>query len=208
MKLNIDGLTDWLLTKIKQPMRICIAGFPSCGKSTLSNKIIRQINKTKIIESESWLHPLNYRIKKDISGSHPDSYDLKKCCSDLQAIFCGKTVHLPQYSHKIGTSNESIAIKIDSEDGVILDGTPFSLSCFNKFHNLSIFLYPKDYDIWIETSIERDVSTRYFSRSEATRHNMRKAKDMEIIRKDSTSSMFIECILNKNGFIYEVHDDN
>lgn len=162
MKLNTDGLADWLLTKTEQPLRLCIAGFPSCGKSTLSNKIIRQINKTKIIESESWLHPLAYRIKKDISGSHPDSYDLNKCCRDLQALLNGKTIRIPQYSHKIGASNESIEIKIDSEDGVILDGTPFSLSCFNKFHNLGIFLHPKDYDIWLKTSIERDVSSRYF----------------------------------------------
>ena len=118
----------------------------------------------------------------------------------LHAIFCGKTVQLPQYSHKVGASSGSTAIKIDPGDGVILDGTPFSLSCFFKFHDLSVFLYPRDYDIWLETSIERDVSGRYFSRSEATRHNMRKAKDMELFRKDSTNSIFIGCVLNKNDF--------
>lgn len=204
MKLNINGLTDWLLEKTIRPMRISIAGFPSCGKSTISNRITNKIDNTIIIESEYWLRSLRYRVENDLSGSHPDSYDLKKCCRDLYCIYNGESVQLPQYSHKIGASCGFIEIKIDPKENVILDGTPFSLSCFNEFHNLSIFLYPKNYNIWLEISIERDVSTRYFSRSEATRHNMRKAKDLEFVRNDSTNSIFIGCHLNKQDFIYEV----
>lgn len=204
MLFTIDQLADHLIQKNREPLRLRVTGFPSCGKTTLSQLIIKKLPNVKHIESECWIYSLSYRKKKDLSGAHPESYNLSKCCEDINKLLKGQEIKLNQYRHAIGKHDGYIRMKMRSEDGLILDGTPFFLSCFEVFAGMGVFLHPKNYEKWLEISITRDVSTRYFSFSEATRHNMRKARDIELVWKQSQNCIVVLCDLEKQNIIYEV----
>jgi uridine kinase len=181
-----------------------IAGFPSCGKTTISRQISKRVPNTIIIESEAWIYSLRFRIERDLSGAHPGSYDLVKCCSDLENFFAGKEINLKHYDHEIGDHGGESVMRLSDNTGVVLDGTPFSLEMFEKFAKPCVVFYPKDYNRWLEMSVNRDVTTRFFSHSEATRHNMRKARDIEKLLRDCQGYTVVYCLLDQKEFLYEV----
>ena len=191
--VTAQTLVEKLIGRIGRPFRCRITGFPACGKTTLSKLISEQIKGIGHLESESWMYSLEYRKQRDLSGSHPDGYEIEKAVKEIRAFLRGETIFMQYYSHQIGDRLHGSSITPIEGSPMILDGTPFSLSEFDALVPSCIFLRPASLEDWLQASIRRDVETRYFSKAEATRHNMRKARDMEIVLTRSPNAHIVTC---------------
>jgi uridine kinase len=186
------------------PLRIRIGGYPACGKSTLSRQIVDRLDGAIHIESESWILPLAERKIKDLSGAHPESYDIAKAVLDLGALLNGAPIHLPSYSHELGRHDGGLTVRMPRAGHLILDGTPFTVHEFDSICAFCLFLVPAHFEDWIAAAIERDVESRFFTRAEATRHNMRKARDLDLVWSRSPQAVAVKCYISSEEFHYEV----
>lgn len=185
------------------PYRIRIGGYPACGKTTLCQLLAELLPESVHIQSEAWILPLEERKARDLSGAHPDAYDIGKSLRDLDALLAGSSVVIHTYDHGLGFHSDGTVVTVKQDSPLILDGTPFTLSEYDGYGSQSIFLAPADIDDWLERAIERDVRTRHFSQSEATRHNMRKARDLDLVWRRSPDSLWARTFFNM-PYYYEV----
>jgi len=185
------------------PIRIRIGGYPACGKTTLSRKIIDRSKRALHVESESWILPLVDRKTRDLSGAHPESYDIPRAVNDLHSLINARPVYLPTYSHKLGSHDGGQMVEMLPNWDLVLDGTPFTLCEFDDFSTLCLFLVPASFEDWLTQAIQRDVETRFFTRAEATRHNMRKARDLELVWVRSPRALSVKCHLSPPEYYYE-----
>lgn len=173
--------------------RIRIGGYPACGKTTLSQELARRLPWSVHIQAESWLLPLEDRKARDLSGAHPEGYDLQRSVNDLDIVLKGLPVFLSTYNHRLGRHDGGTTVTMRLDGSLILDGTPFTLADYARFGDLSLFLVPASLEDWLARAIDRDVRARYFSKSEATRHNMRKARDLELVWRRSPGALRVRC---------------
>lgn len=186
------------------PLRVRIGGYPACGKTTLSRQLSDHLGGALHIQSESWIIPLAERRAKDLSGAHPESYDTARALTDLALLLEGTPTYLAHYSHKLGRHDGGETVHMLPSGHLVLDGTPFTLHDFDVFSDLCLFLVPARFEDWITQAIERDVQTRFFTKAEATRHNMRKARDLDLVWSRSPQAMSVKCHLSSSQFYYEV----
>lgn len=193
-----------LLEVAPKPLRIRIGGYPACGKTTLSQMLADGGKRGLHIQSEAWILSLAERRTRDLSGANPEGYHIARAVADLRAMIGGNAVYLSSYSHKLGRHDGGQPCRIPPSGNLVLDGTPFTLSEFDAFSELCLFLVPVMFEDWLTSAIERDVQTRFFTRAEATRHNMRKARDLELVWSKSPAAVSVKCHLTSSEFLYEV----
>lgn len=191
--IKAENIVDYLIQKAGSPFRLRVTGFPACGKTTISKLVRSRISDIVHIESEAWIYSLSFRKSKDYSGSHPDGYDLEAAVRDIRSLLQGKRIFIQNYDHRVGDRTDGSFLEPAIDSPIILDGTPFSLSEFDDLVPTCIFLRPSSLEDWLHASIKRDVEKRYFSEAEATRHNMRKARDMELVLERSPKAQVITC---------------
>jgi uridine kinase len=191
--ITAEKLVENLIQEIGSPFRLRITGFPACGKTTISKFVQRRIPKIAHLESEAWMYSLNYRKDRNLSGSHPDGYEIERAVKEIRSFLQGKSITIQHYDHRIGDRIDGSVVAPEPGAPVILDGTPFSFADFDNLVPACIFLQPASLEEWLKASIRRDVETRFFSKAEATRHNMRKAKDMELVLKRSPKARVVAC---------------
>lgn len=188
-----EGLVKKLIEDIAHPFRLRVTGFPACGKTTISKLIQNLIPTIAHLESESWMYSLAHRKGRDLSGSHPKGYEIKKAVKEIRSFLQGDIITIHHYDHQAGDRVKSSIVVPDLDSPVVLDGTLFSLAEFDDLIPACIFLRPFSLEDWLEASIRRDVKTRFFSKAEATRHNMRKARDMELVFNRSPKAKVVTC---------------
>lgn len=191
--ITAEEMVKKLIQYLGNPFRLRITGFPACGKTTIAKMIKDHIPIITHFESESWMYSLAYRKDRDLSGSHPESYEVEKALKEIQSFMQGNSITIGHYDHHAGDRNRYSVVLSNPNAPVVLDGTPFSLTEFDDLIPTCIFLQPFSLEDWLQASIRRDVETRFFSKAEATRHNMRKAKDMELVFKHSPKAKIVTC---------------
>jgi uridine kinase len=204
--VTAEELASKLIAEIGSPFRLRIGGFPACGKTTISNLLRTRIPSLKHIESEAWILPLVDRISLDMSGANPNGYERQRSIEDLEQFLDGRPLTLTTYDHKIGDHIPGQIIRSEPNVSFILDGTLFSLADYDKIAPACILLKPKKLEDWLQASIRRDVDTRYFSEAEATRHNMRKARDLQQVIEDSPAARVVLCSFSPDAYLYEYPD--
>ena len=193
--MTAEHFTETLIKAIAAPFRLRITGFPACGKTTLSRIIATRIPEIVHIESEAWIHSLDYRKTRDLSGAHPEGYEIHQALLDIKAFISGKSIRMRKYDHHIGDRTEVSLLASPPGVPLILDGTLFSLNEFDSLIPDCIFLRPAVFEDWLRASIKRDVEQRFFSEAEATRHNMRKARDLQLVLERSPRARCVTCHL-------------
>lgn len=165
--------------KKNNDIKIILSGFPSVGKTTISQALKRNGIIDDHIEAESWLKELKTREDNKTSGANPKSYELSKCIEDLNAaINDRKGIALGKYSHKQGKIIGTDCSFEYKNKGFVLDGTIFSHHKFSAFADICLFFIPKDYDRWLSLAIKRDEETRFFTHEYALMHNENKFRDI------------------------------
>lgn len=195
--LQLKSVCDSILSKIypsarTKPIVLAIAGYPALGKSTLSNTVASSCHPLNcfIIQSESWIKPWEVRMQLDVSGSHPNAYELSDAVADITAFLNGTSISFRNYSHQTGNLIDSVdPSTLGATSLVILDGTPFSLPKFRPLIDHVYFITPKCNNDWLEFAIHRDKIERNFSYNDAKRHNLRKLPDMLDVYKSSITSI-------------------
>lgn len=200
--LTASQLTERLIAISGSPFRARITGFPACGKTTLARLLATQMPALQHIESESWIYPLEYRKQHDLSGAHPDAYNIAEAAKCLSEYMNGGSISLPFYDHSIGVHQPGPVLHFSKEFPVLLDGTLFSLEQFDRFVPICFFLRPLDLDDWLTVSVKRDVETRFFNQAEAIRHNMRKTRDLDLVLQRSPNAIIVGCTLAPTGYAY------
>lgn len=202
--LTAEQFAERLINELGRPFRLRITGFPACGKSTLSSLLRRRIPNLKHIESEAWIHSLNYRKKLDLSGAHPEGYERERSVKELHSFLRGTDLLVQRYDHHLGARVDGVVITSERAMPVILDGTLFSLSDYDHLVPPCIFIRPRSLEEWLKVSIRRDVETRSFSEAEATRHNMRKVRDIEDVLRSNPNADVVTCDMSSSTYYYEI----
>jgi|ERR1044072_3830363 uridine kinase len=201
--MTAEQLVDSLISEIGSPFRIRIGGFPACGKTTLSNLFKDRIPYIRHIEAEAWILPLEQRKTLDLSGAHPDGYERDRSIREIAFFLRGGPLALTTYDHKIGDHVPGSVLTAEPDVPVVLDGTLFSLQDYDGIVPACIFLKPRRLGEWLQASIRRDVDTRFFSEAEATRHNMRKARDLQKVLDQSPQARVVTCNISADHYSYE-----
>lgn len=204
--LTAEALVSLLIASTRLPFRYRITGYPACGKTTICGRLAQQLPDMCHIEAEAWIYPLSFRKAHDLSGSRSESYNAAAAVHDIQSLLNGQSVSLPIYDHHLGAHAKSFLMQGGSCKSIVLDGTLFSLFEFDVLVPPCIFLRPENLEVWLEVAVRRDVEARAFSYSEATRHNMRKARDMEDILLRSPRATVLNCRLSDSGIYYYYED--
>jgi uridine kinase len=201
--MNHNELSQFLINKLNNNSILRIAGYPSCGKTTLSNKIKSKVNNCIIIEAEHWIYSLEHRKRINLSGSNPKSYNIGQCVKDIEKLLKNRKLELNVYSHLKGDHDRTKTVELNPNDIIILDGTIFSLPDFDFLSKNCYSLYPGDYEKWIAHVVNRDINERYFTKNEAIQHNRRKYDDM-LELNNSDYCFFIKCI-HESTFNYSLN---
>jgi uridine kinase len=202
--MTAEQFTARLIGEIGNPFRVRIAGYPACGKTTISKLLMSRLPGAKHVESEAWICSLAYRKNRDLSGANPEGYERQRSVLELRAFFHGIPLSVEHYDHHLGERIAGHALESTPDMPVILDGTLFSLADYDDLVPACVFLRPASLEEWLEASIRRDVETRSFSKSEAVRHNMRKARDIEDVFARSPMARVVTCHISPNSYYYKV----
>ena len=197
--MNKFDLANFLIANLIDNNIIRVSGYPACGKTTLSKVIKEKLTDCIIIEAEHWIYPLQYRIDRKISGSNPKSYDIKKCITDLKRLLIDFSITVNEYSHEAGDFIQQQKLIIKGTSTIVLDGTIFSRPEFDIFSDTCVFIIPEDQDVWMNYSVKRDLTERYFSYGHALLHNRNKLLDLQEFYQHNCQQ--IKC-LHKDDFEY------
>jgi len=158
----------------ESPLIVAICGAADLGKSHLSKRIIKQLEKKDIRSShltlDSFMMDRNKRLEQGLSGYHIEAYDLERAKDALsnfkqQNIFC-----YSPYDHSSGI-NSSILKTIENCSVLIFDGLHSMHQEFSSYIDISIFIYTEDAQLRKMRS-EADTSkrgqTKEFSQSNSS----------------------------------------
>lgn len=181
-----------------------MAGWPAVGKSTLAKSVVEELPTALHLEAESWIYPVAYRERRDLSGSNPLSYATTDAIAQLrQLLQCEMPIELGQYCHGAGRIVSTRRLSAPRSTPYVLDGTLFSVADFAEFADLRFFIYPADHQEWLEIASQRDVNERGFPSTAARRKNVAKRDDMLRLQDQATGARFIEWSVGTGtGFEY------
>lgn len=149
---------------MNKPIIIGVCGGTGSGKSTVVEKIIKEIDSCKysIIKHDDYYKQNDYltmdeRIK--INYDHPFSLDNDLLKENIKDLLDGKTITKPLYDFTV--HNRKIEIeKIEPTDFIILDGILiFEDKELRDFMDFKIFV-DTDADVRILRRIKRDMQER------------------------------------------------
>lgn len=141
-----------------------IAGGTGCGKTTVVNQIVEELQKddVEVISQDSYYKDtshLTYEERVKINFDHPKSIDFDLLVSHLKDLKKGKSIAQPIYSFKDhNRTGESIAInpkKVMIVEGILILAHPEIRELFD----IKIFVHA-DSDERLIRRLKRDIAER------------------------------------------------
>jgi len=205
--MDTEGLAESLVRLASAPLRIAVSGWPAVGKTTVSQQIALGLSDALHIQAESWLHSIDYREARTLSGSSLRAYSVSTAIDELdQLLLKHESVQLGEYQHHAGRIVLRTEVSRRDDAPYILDGTLFCAPAFQHLVEMCFFIYPRNHDEWLEVAVRRDVEVRGFSLSNARAKNAAKREDMIALEKKSTHLRRVQwTVLVDGSFRYGLH---
>jgi uridine kinase len=176
MSKAIMEIANYIFNESKhKPIIVGLCGRARSGKSTLSNKIVRQLRKLGVStsfysadwrfkhaskEREKWLREsFSGDVKKYMESVHQNNWwDFERICNDLIELKAGNTIHIENaYDRKTGS--QSITKKIPSARVIIYESAILGHDeIIQQLHKL-IFLYHPEWEC-LTTAVKTDKLRR------------------------------------------------
>lgn len=143
---------------------IGIAGGTGSGKTTVVNKIIKEIptDEVCVISQDSYYKAtddLSYDERTKINFDHPRAIDFELLISDLQDLKNGKTINQPVYSFVTHNRTKDVVItpprKVVIVEGILI----FNSRELRDLFDIKIFVHA-DTDERLIRRVRRDITER------------------------------------------------
>jgi len=176
----------------KLPFVLSIAGYPSTGKTTLSERIQRilGVDRVTILGSECCILSGEERAKSNLSGCSLEAHDLSVYIKLIQTLLSGQTINVQKYNWESHSrSGPEKTYELNKDGWLIVEG-PIPCHQSIAYHcDLVLFFKPINSESWLRNAINRDVKERNYLEADAKRLNNLKAKDIESIFKLSQGNI-------------------
>lgn len=148
----------------KKPKVIGIVGGSGSGKTTVTKRIIEELDKEKVVLIEQDYYykdqshmTMEERIKTNYD--HPDAFDNDLLCTQLEKLIAGEKVAVPRYDYVNHTRSVETVVQ-EPKDIIILEGL-FGLYSkrIRDFMDIKIFVDTPS-DIRILRRLLRDMNER------------------------------------------------
>lgn len=143
---------------------IGIAGGTGCGKTTVVNQIVGELNnnEVEVISQDSYYKDtshLSYEERVEINFDHPGSIDFELLIKHLQELKKGNAVQQPVYSfvehNRTGETLETSPRKVIIVEGILILTNPKLRDMFD----IKIFVHA-DSDERLIRRLKRDIAER------------------------------------------------
>lgn len=146
-----------------EPIFVCIAGGSGCGKTTVAEKLIEQMNEDVLIISQDFyykdLSHLSHDERERANFDHPDSLDFDLMITHLDQLRRGEAIECPSYDFVTHTRRpESQCLRprrVIIVEGILLLAIPELRERFD----LRIYVDTDD-DVRLLRRIKRDITER------------------------------------------------
>lgn len=159
---NADsGTTD----ERKEPFLIGVAGGTASGKTTVCNRIMQQLQQTRValVSQDSFYKPLTKKEREDVANynfDHPDAIDQESMLGALRKLKKRGRAELPVYDFTTHSRKEDEVEIVSPADVIILEGIlVLSMPEVRQQCNMRIFVDTDD-DVRLARRIRRDTSER------------------------------------------------
>lgn len=196
VKLNFKQNPDEILSVILQklysdnpaPVLIAIGGPGGTGKSTFAEKLASRLPGCNILSLDNYKTSRQDRLKKKLSGPHPDANQIELLKKHLSLIRSGKPVDVPVYCRKKGDTGSYYSYKPEKLN--LIEGEISTYIQFRKFIDFSIFI-DSDIKTQLKTRLTRDVDIRGYSYEKAI-HTFLASNLVEFSRYGSKSKIYAD----------------
>ena len=149
---------------MKRPVLLGITGGTGCGKSTITQEILKNLPEESIaiIEQDAYYKDqsnLSFENRTKTNYDHPDAFDTPLLVKHLKLLLEGQAIEKPIYDFSIHNRIEN-TIRVEPKDIIILEGI-LILQEIEIRNLLDIKVYvDTDPDVRIIRRITRDMKER------------------------------------------------
>jgi len=183
-------------------LTIGIAGGSGCGKTTVVNKIIKQLpaDSVAMISQDAYYWDSSHipmEERKKINFDHPDSIEFDLLIQHIDELKKGKSVEMPIYSYITCTRAEE-TIPVQPRDVLIIEGILiYTNEALCKRIDIKTFV-DTDPDDRLIRIIRRDIEERGRSYSDVLKHYETFVKPMHLQFIEPTKR-FADIIIPQGG---------
>lgn len=172
VKLNLRQKPEQILAHIIQklysdsssPVLIAIGGPGGTGKTTFAEKLSALIPDSSILSLDNYKTSRPERLKKKLSGPHPDANQIGLIKEHLNSISLKKTIESPIYSRESGTTGSYYTYKPQKIN--LIEGEISTYDMFREYIDFSVFI-DSDIKTQLKTRLTRDMDIRGYSLEKA-----------------------------------------